>query len=86
LKKKDYNYSITDSTPLSVIQQQSLILCSLKENIVRKSATLGSQESLSSRLKSKYLPMVLFMMIMTLTLGRDKKRKRKSRTSNLSLV
>jgi hypothetical protein len=53
--------------------QQSPVLYSLTKIIMRKSAIL------SSRLKRRYFPWVLFMMIMTLTLGKSIKKKRRSR-------
>jgi hypothetical protein len=58
---------------------QSLILYLLKEIIMRKSAILGLQKTLSNTRKRRFFPRVLFMMIMNLTLGEPRRRRGRTR-------
>jgi hypothetical protein len=66
---------------------QSHILCSLMNNIMRKSSILGLRKMVSSRLKRRDFPRVFFMMIMNLTLGKAmKKNQRSNRRGDLSPI
>jgi hypothetical protein len=59
-----------------------LILCSLSKIILRKSSLLDLPKTLSNKMKRRFFPRVLFMMIMNLTLGRAKKKNQKNQRSN----